>query len=175
MITCIYIFIITIITIYIFMIIIMIIYFFFTEPLRNLALHKPANQSSTHSDVASYGAFRAVDGIRQAYWVPPYCTHTTDEHNPFWYVDLGEQHEISRVEIVNRAGYGERLRDISVVVAENQGKYDQTCGHYKGPGKKVPMVKMTCPERTRGRYVKVQVATAHKLPLTLCEVEVWGY
>ncbi|KAK3101065.1 hypothetical protein FSP39_000704 [Pinctada imbricata] len=70
---------------------------------------------------------------------------------------------------------GERLRDLSVVVAGNDKKYDQTCGHFKGPAGDAPVIHLKCPKNTCGRYVKLQVATSPKTYLHVCEVEVYGY
>ena len=73
----------------------------------NIALFKPTSQSSTYSDSWSYPASNAVDGngdpdIRK-------CTHTNEENNPWWRVDLGREEPVAEVNIVNRDSYAERL------------------------------------------------------------------
>ena len=60
---------------------------------------KTANQTSTaHEGFAS----RAVDGNSEPRFGLESCTHTYNEVNPWWAVDLEESVTIARVEITNR-------------------------------------------------------------------------
>ena len=70
----------------------------------NLAVYKPAFQSSTLKleDGSEYPANLAVDGIHNAVFSAGHCTHTTQEENPWWMVDLQAETEVSSVTITNR-------------------------------------------------------------------------
>ena len=59
----------------------------------NIARLKPAYQSSTGG---SASAGRAVDGDTNSIWTGNSCTHTDEEDNPTWYVDLGETSKVAR-------------------------------------------------------------------------------
>ena len=68
---------------------------FLSFAVRNVALNKPAFQSSTlHDNVASI----AVDGKFDC------CTftHSTTEQNPYWAVDLGKRMHLDTVILTNR-------------------------------------------------------------------------
>ena len=58
----------------------------------DIAMHKRATQSST-----SYNGFptRAVDGNFKSRWADKSCTHTRDEQNPWWRVDLGQEYIVT--------------------------------------------------------------------------------
>ena len=67
--------------------------------LRNLALKQKAFQSSiNHGGLPS----RAVDGVKNDDWYQKSCTHTSTEPNPWWYVDLGDVHNIQTISVLNR-------------------------------------------------------------------------
>ena len=65
----------------------------------NLALNKPAYQSSTYKHAK---AARAVDG--RSNWTKEFRTssRTTKQMNPWWAVDLGFEHLVIHVQISNR-------------------------------------------------------------------------
>ena len=68
--------------------------------LPNIALRKPAAQSSTKSD---YNAAYAVDGNRGTNFLVHKCAHTADgDTNPWWRVDLQTVYYITSVRILNR-------------------------------------------------------------------------
>ena len=66
----------------------------------NLALNKPATQSST-----GWGgeASRAVDGNTDGVWDNGSLSHTGKEDNPWWQVDLGSAQPIGQVKVWNRS------------------------------------------------------------------------
>ena len=72
----------------------------------NLALNKPAWQSSTDPYSDYYGfepvAGFAVDGDRSSMYYTGSCTHTNDEPNPWWTVDLEGEYVVREVVITNR-------------------------------------------------------------------------
>ena len=63
----------------------------------NIALFKPTSQSSTIE--VSY-ASNAVDGKKDLYYTK--CTHTSQESDPWWRVDLGRIEPVAEVNILNR-------------------------------------------------------------------------
>ena len=66
----------------------------------NLALNKPAYQSSTSRNG---GAARAVDVNASGIFRHGSCTRTASKHmNPWWAVDLGCEHLVTHVQISNR-------------------------------------------------------------------------
>ena len=66
----------------------------------NLALNKPAYQSSTYW---RGNAAHAVDGNASGIYRHGTCTHTTFKRmNPWWAVDLGCEHLVTHVQISNR-------------------------------------------------------------------------
>nr|XP_034316251.1 fibropellin-3-like [Crassostrea gigas] len=70
------------------------------EVLPNIALLKPAEQSSTYLE---YNASYAVDGIRETNFLVHKCTNTGDgDNNPWWRVDLQSVYNITSVRILNR-------------------------------------------------------------------------
>ena len=43
-----------------------------------------------------------MDGIANSNWENHSCTHTNQEDRPWWYVDLGDDYDITDVWILNR-------------------------------------------------------------------------
>ena len=71
----------------------------------NIALFKPTNQSSTLTD---HYASNAVDGEKGVHH--PVCTHSYQESDPWWRVDLGRVEPVAEVNILNRGDCcGDRL------------------------------------------------------------------
>merc|ERR1711871_1281542 len=58
-----------------------------------------ASQSST---AFSGDAANAIDGTADPIYFHGHCTHTETQHSPWWKVDLGGQHTIRRVRVLNR-------------------------------------------------------------------------
>lgn len=79
---------------------------------RNWALKGVAAQSST-----AFGADarRAIDGNENGNWLASSVTHTNQEVDPFWQIDLGASHYIDEIRIFNRTDCcQERLHDYVV-------------------------------------------------------------
>ena len=142
----------------------------------NLAAGKPTSQSST-----SYGgaASRAVDGNTNRSYGGGSVTHTGNEANAWWQVDLGENFDISQIEITNRGDNLEgRLAsfDVFVSATDMTGKsYSQLAGdssisrtRFSGSAGAVE----TFSNPGTGRYVRVQLAGSGVL--SLAEVKVFG-
>jgi autotransporter-associated beta strand protein len=83
----------------------------------NVAVGDPAVQSSTtNSGVAS----RANDGNTNGSFSGNSVTHTAQEANPFWQVDLGADTSIAQVLLYNRTDCcGDRLTDMQVEVLDS--------------------------------------------------------
>ena len=62
----------------------------------NLALGKPATQSSTAYDSP---ASRAVDGNTDGYWSNGSVSHTDDNYQAWWQVDLGSVYQVGKVDV----------------------------------------------------------------------------
>nr|XP_034316371.1 neurogenic locus notch homolog protein 2-like [Crassostrea gigas] len=144
------------------------------EVLPNIALGKPAKQSSTKSD---YSAAYAVDGNRGTNVAVDKCAHTDDgDRNPWWSVDLQAVYSITSIRILNRGvdingDWSYRLRDVTVTVGLTGSNVNTPCGFFAGPGTASQLVVIDCPTLPQGRYVKISKITEY---LTLCEVDVFG-
>lgn len=80
---------------------------------RNWALHTTPTQSST-----AFGgvAARAVDGNLDGVFGHGSVTHTTEEAEPYWQVDLGAAHYIDEIRLYNRTDCcSDRLKDLVVL------------------------------------------------------------
>ncbi|XP_065935897.1 uncharacterized protein [Magallana gigas] len=150
-------------------------------PVSNLALIKPAKQSSTHTwDGVTYSAKFAVDGNNGTHLYEDKCTHTAGgDTNPWWLVDLQAVYSIKSVRIFNRGmdkwgvDTSDRLRDVTVTVGLTESDVNTPCGVFAGPGTLSQLVvDIDCSSVPKGRFVKISKTTEY---LTLCEVEVFGY
>ena len=83
---------------------------------ENLAYQKDTAQSSISNQGVSS---RAVDGNSNTRWKGGSCTHTRDEEQPWWRVDLGKVELVNEVYVVNRGGCcGNRLNPFEIRVGE---------------------------------------------------------
>ena len=84
---------------------------------ENLALGKPASQSSDYVHFgnqlnASFGNNDNTISVQHGG-----CAHTNFEMSPWWRVDLGGSHPVSKVYVLNRKGCcGERLNGSEIRV-----------------------------------------------------------
>ncbi|WP_164743500.1 discoidin domain-containing protein [Microbacterium sulfonylureivorans] len=145
---------------------------------KNLAQNKSATQSTT----AYLGAAsRAVDGDTSGVWTEGSVTATDSTVAPWWQVDLGDQYDLSEIDVFNRAEYSDRLSDFWVCVSVQP--YDHTLT----PSQQAAVSGVTCqhetsqagsPSRIRlsapGRYVMIQLGGSSAETLSLAEVEVYG-
>lgn len=129
----------------------------------NLAVNKPARQSSTYytSRIPPTTAARAVDGTIDGNFDAGSVSSTFGEYGAWWEVDLLQDSYIDRVTLVNRTDCcGERLNNAVVIVFDsnrNEVSRSQigTAGLYN-------------PVRLglRGRYVRVQLPRNDYLSLS---------
>ena len=137
-----------------------------TDKTMNVALHKPCKQSST-----SYGggAGRAVDGNTNGRWRNNGITHTKQQSNPWWYVDLQDSFTIEKIVVYNRMDCcSERLASFRVGII-NSGKEAWSYTHFGTPTSKTVI---TVP-KILGNRVDVQLTGSNRI-LSLAEVEVWN-
>jgi len=91
---------------------------------RNWALHGVATQSST-----AFGADarRAIDGNENGNWPASSVTHTNQEVDPFWQIDLGASYYIDEIRIFNRADCcQERLHDYVVFFSNSEAGFQHS-------------------------------------------------
>ncbi|KAI8503079.1 hypothetical protein Bbelb_189000 [Branchiostoma belcheri] len=152
-----------------------------TSPGVNVALGKTAFQTTTqgyHTPATGEqypgDAGRAVDGNTDGYLWDNSCTHTKAEHNPTWWVDLGQSYPINRVVIFNRHDQRERLNPFNIHIGgSSQVTANPKCGgdHRMDINKR--SISISCQEMV-GRYVGVRLAGSQSRALTLCEVQVFS-
>jgi hypothetical protein len=129
----------------------------------NVALGRPASQSST---VLGATADRAVDGNTSGNWFSGSVTHTEEESQPWWQVDLGMPFQIATIDLWNRTDCcSDRLSNFDLYWSVDGVSWSSI--YYPG----------TAPTRTTfavnatGRYVQVQLRGTNAL--SLAEVQVW--
>jgi hypothetical protein len=88
----------------------------------NIAQGRTVSQSSVESEGAPE---RAVDGDRTGEWDHGSVTHTAEQTEPWWEVDLGAVSKIDRIVVWNRTDYGEehfhrRLANFRLQVLDEQ-------------------------------------------------------
>lgn len=82
----------------------------------NLALNRPARQSSTSEWSRPNDAQGAVDGVKNG----SFGFHTNEEKNPWWQVDLGEIKPLTEIRIYNRLDHvPERARTIQILLSND--------------------------------------------------------
>ena len=73
----------------------------FSAELENVALNKPATQSSIYTNSkGSYGPEKAVDGDPNSIFKAMTCTHTMGDDSdpyPWWRVDLQQSFKVHKV------------------------------------------------------------------------------
>ena len=154
---------------------------------ENLALEKPAKQSSTYTESggATYGADKAVDGIVTGSSSMSNTLGSNGE-TPWWEVDLQGEFELSQINVFNRKDCcTDRLSDFTVAVSDEpfperlltaddlaaEGVWSTR--HAAVAASAPASTALPIPEDVRGRYVRVQLNTnAHAL--NLVEVQAFG-
>ncbi len=143
----------------------------------NVALNKTATQSST-----AYGgvASRGVDGNTSGEWSNNSVTHTASDMNAWWQVDLGEDYQVSSIQVWNRTDpcCMARMDNFYVFLADTFTSYDLSTtinqsGMWYVYQTTYPNPSYTCYPDTEGRYVRVQLGD--QAELNVAEVIVTGY
>jgi hypothetical protein len=148
--------------------------------ISDLALGKPATQSSTLPGYATSGAGGAVDGNPDGQFFNGSVTATNLDTNAWWQVDLGASAAIGSIAIWNRTDCcGSRLNDYWVFVSDTpfgatdtpatlQGRVGTFSSHQTA----APNPSTVIAAGAQGRYVRVQLTGANYL--SLAEVQVFG-
>ncbi|KAI3360841.1 hypothetical protein L3Q82_013064 [Scortum barcoo] len=138
----------------------------------NIAKDGKVTQSSQYEDGVPE---RAIDGNRASLWVQRSCTHTNNDMDPWWRLDLRKSYKISTITITNRKDCCyERLSGAEIRIGnslKDSGNANPRCTVI---GSIRPGVSKTFYCRgLEGRYINI-VIPGRREYLTLCEVEVTG-
>lgn len=144
--------------------------------IKNLALNKSATQSTTaHNGVPG----RAVDGNIDGIWGNNSVTHTNNDAQAWWQVDLGQLANITDVKVYNRTDCcSDRLTNYHIFVSDvpftsntvSGIKTQAGVGDFHETGQAgTPTIRNI--NRT-GRYVRIQLESTNYL--NLAEVQVFG-
>jgi len=133
-------------------------------------------------------ASRALDENHSGTYNDDSCTHTQQQEEPWWGIDLGAVSEISTVVAYNRLDIccQQRTYGLTAIVSNTRlvGSSDETPGDaiadLADPDTQVcdyidvssPSMAFDCPEGTTGRYLYMFIPRTEFL--SLCEVEVYG-
>ncbi len=125
----------------------------------NLAIGKTVSQSSTYQNNNDFNAQRAIDGNTNIF------THTNNDANAWWEIDLGSLSQITNIQVFNRADCCQnRLQRFHVLVSNNaftSKNLNQTINQ-SGVGNFFTAGEAASPTNIninrRGRYVRVQLA-----------------
>ncbi|XP_071793024.1 uncharacterized protein [Asterias amurensis] len=141
---------------------------------RLSTLSLPTEQSSEY-DAAKYSAERAADGFINKFVYEGF-SHTGQDFDPWWRVDLLDTHCISKVVLFNRASSSKRLADAVVRAGTNKNIHKNAqCGsaitadQAKIPGGDLAVY---CQRPLKARYVSVNIP-GRKEWLHLREVEIY--
>ena len=146
---------------------------------NNLALAGVATQSSQQPPAAEFAAGNAIDGRRSGDVASHSLSHTLNEAEAWWQLDLQSDALIEDITIWNRTDCCQaRLSNFSVFVSSvpftstsvaqtraQPGVTEATVASLSGPS-------VTVPFNRRGRYLRIQLQGTNFL--TLAEVEVRG-
>ncbi len=141
----------------------------------NLALGKPATESSTYPYEVLTVAGYAVDGNTDGKFINGSTTHTKQERGAWWQVDLGSKKNIHQIIIYNRTDCCvDRLSNYQVSIS-NKADFSthiyQQDFHVAPNPKKI--IKLDAPGK-QGRYVRIQLPDTSYNYLSLAEVRVMG-
>ncbi|XP_035674669.1 uncharacterized protein LOC118414613 isoform X2 [Branchiostoma floridae] len=141
------------------------------DPGVNLALSRPTAQSSI---LGGLSAGLAVDGNTDGTLGGGSCTHTNQDTNPWWHVDLGTAQAIGSVVVFNRQECcQDRLDNFQVHVGDSPtvASNPQCGGNNAVTEASPPDITVDC-GGLRGRYVGILLPSPQYL--TLCEVQVYA-
>ena len=149
-----------------------------SQPPSNVALNKPANQSST-----AYGgtADRGVDGNASGVFTDGHMTHSAIEFNPWWEVNLQALKTVQLIKVYNRTECcGDRLNNSWVFISQtpfgtktlSQILADPSISKFQiGTAGSLVTIPVS---NVQGQYVRVQLDGSTQREFSLAEVEVWS-
>lgn len=144
----------------------------------NIAKGKACRASSVNFGGA---ASRAVDGNTNGAYSGNSCTHSNDENDPWWEIDLGANYDVSKIVIWNRTDdcCWNRLQGFYVMAAEHAITANSTEGQFqfKSGGalsfSNDSQSSMTLEGNKKCRYIRIFIPGNIKI-LSLAEVEIFG-
>ncbi|XP_038135477.1 fucolectin-2 [Cyprinodon tularosa] len=147
-----------------------------THNYPNVALRGKATQSQRYFGI--YGAAsNAIDGNRSPIFHDDSCTHTSNQTNPWWRVDLLDSYIITQIIITNRGDCcEEHIKGAEIRIGtskEGNGLGNPLAATIPAIASGASHI-INIPARMEGRYVTVVIPGEGKI-LSLCEVEVYGY
>ncbi|KAM7421537.1 hypothetical protein PAMA_015600 [Pampus argenteus] len=150
-----------------------------THVYQNVALRGKATQSFCYrgSQDASGAASNAIDGNRESNYLAGSCSHTVQQTNPWWRVDLLDSYVVTSIIITNRGdSWPERINGAEIHIGnslQQNGAANPVVAVISNipAGRSFPIL---FTKHVEGRYVTVVIPGRDKI-LTLCEVEVYGY
>jgi hypothetical protein len=115
---------------------------------------------------------RAIDGNPNAAYQQNSCTHTNQEINPWWKIDLGSPHFIESVYVWNRGDCcGARLQSLIAQTSNDDTRWE-TFDKLKEDPQNGGIYALLGP--ATGRFVRLALEKNTADFLTLCEVEIFG-
>ena len=147
--------------------------------LDNLALQGTATQSSLFANNDDFSADKAIDGDLSGSVQAESLTHTLNESEAWWELDLGRVVDIDTIRIWNRTDCcSERLSDFHVLVSsqpftsEDLNSVLSQSDVFDFPTNDTAGRQTDVKVAEQGRYIRVQLSGAN--PLQLAEVQVFG-
>jgi FkbM family methyltransferase len=139
----------------------------------NLALNKPALQSSTSIWSSSYKPEEDAGGANNGQISRLYAFHTAYETNPWWQVDLEDEFAIRKVVLYNRRDCAERLRYFSILKSLDGEKWEvmfrKRDRYVFGLADDLPYVAEISGDHL-ARYVRIRLDGLESLHFSECQV-----
>ncbi len=104
---------------------------------RNIAPEGKATQSSTHNHISNPVAKKAIDGNTDGDFSVESTTHTSEEHAPWWEVDLGEMKGMHGISVWNRTDVPDRLNGFKLSVLDGEREIRWQKSFPKAPAREV--------------------------------------
>lgn len=143
---------------------------------QNVALRGKATQSDRYEHMFG-SAYSAIDGNRDSTFAAGSCTHTDEQTDPWWRVDLLDSYIVTSITITNRGDCCEhRINGLQIHIGnslDENGTANPMVGTISEMAAGESFTQ-TFTDRVEGRYVTLILPGSKKI-LTLCEVEVYGY
>ena len=139
----------------------------------NLALTGTATQSSTYPWYIPLGASNAVDGSTDGNIYTGSVTHTVEQNQPWWQVDLLGTFDLDQIVLWNRTdACSYRLSNFNVSVLDNLYNTVWTNDFFTDGGYPTSSLTIDLPDNTLGEIVKVRLNGSEYL--SLAEVQVFA-
>jgi hypothetical protein len=141
----------------------------------NLALTGTATQSSTYpqSQWSNHNPGIAIDGITDGNAYLGQITHTLEEFQAWWQVDLLDTYQLDQIVLWNRTDCcAQRLSNFNVSVLDNQHNTVWTNDFFTNGGYPNTSFAIDLPDNILGEIVKVRLNGADYL--SLAEVQVFA-